>query len=261
MNLQSYEKYWHKLFKHTVFVGRKAFFLPSCHSTNELAAELIRKVEQVNGLVIYTDYQSKGKGQRGNTWESEHGKNILVSMVLEAGFVEPTEFFNLTIITSLAIQELLSEYLKDGVKIKWPNDLMYDNKKIGGILIENYIRNNVIEWCIAGVGLNVNQENFMENRAISLANICGQQFDREELTGLLLQKVEAKYFQLKRGGVKQLWKDYHAKLYWKGEIHVFQSGSKFFNGRIIGVGPTGKLKIELDEGERFFDFKELVFVR
>ena len=251
----------HKLFKHTVFVGRKAFFLPSCHSTNEVASELLSKKEQTNGMVIYTDYQTKGKGQRGNTWESDRSKNIMISMVLETSFVEPTDFFNLTIVASLAIQELLSEYLKDTVKIKWPNDLMYENKKIGGILIENYIRNNVIEWCIVGVGLNINQENFMEKRAISLANICGQQFDREELTGLLLQKVEAKYYQLKRGGVKQLWDAYLARLYWKDEIHVFQSRGQFFNGRIIGVAPSGKLKIELDEGERYFDFKELVFVR
>ncbi len=251
----------HKLFKHTVFVGRKASFLPSCHSTNEVASELLSKNEQANGMVIYTDYQSKGKGQRGNTWESEQAKNILISMILETGFVEPSDFFNLTIITSLAIQELLSEYLKDAVKIKWPNDLMYENKKIGGILIENYIRNHVIEWCIVGVGLNVNQENFIEKKAISLANICGQQFDREELTGLLLQKIEAKYFQLKRGGAKQLWAAYLDKMYWKSEIHVFQTGDKFFNGRIIGVAPSGKLKIELDEGERYFDFKEVVFVR
>ena len=251
----------HKLFKNTVFVGKKAFFLPSCHSTNEMASILLTNKQQLNGTVIYTDYQSKGKGQRGNSWESNDGQNILISIILDTKFVEPSDFFNLTIITSLAIHELLKDYLKDDIKIKWPNDLIYRNKKIGGILIENYIKQNVIEWCIVGVGLNINQKKFHEKNAVSLANICGQKFDREELTNLLLQKVEAKYFQLQKGKIKKLRKEYLANLYWKDKIHVFQSDGTFFNGRIIDVEPSGKLKIELEEGEKLFDFKELAFIK
>ena len=251
----------HKLFKNTVFVGKKAFFLPSCHSTNEIASVLLTNQQHLNGTVIYTDYQSKGKGQRGNSWESEDGKNILISIILETKFVEPSDFFNLTIITSLAIHDLLSDYLKEDIKIKWPNDLIYGNKKIGGILIENYIKQNVIEWCIVGVGLNINQKKFQDESAISLANICGQNFDREELTNLLLQKVETKYFQLQKRKIRSLRETYLANLYWKNEIHVFQSEGTYFNGRIIDVEPSGKLKIELEEEERLFDFKEVKFIK
>ncbi len=215
----------------------------------------------MNGTVIYTDYQSKGKGQRGNSWESEEGENILISIILDTKFVEPTDFYDLTIITSLAIHDLLSDYLKKDIKIKWPNDLIYESKKIGGILIETYIRQNIIEWCILGVGLNINQKKFRDENAISLADICGQRFDREELTNLLLQKVEAKYFQLQKGDIKSLRKEYIANLYWKNEIHVFQSEGSYFSGRILNVEPAGKLRMETENGERLFDFKEVKFIK
>lgn len=251
----------HKLFNNTVFIGKKAFFLPSCHSTNEIASVLLTNQQPMNGTVIYTDYQSQGKGQRGNTWESEEGKNILISIILETKFVESSDFYNLTIITSLAIHDLLSEYLKREIKIKWPNDLIFGNNKIGGILIENYIKQNSIDWCIMGVGLNINQEKFEEKNAVSLFNICGQKFDRDELINLLLQKVEGRYFQLQKGDVKSLRKDYIDNLYWKNEIHVFQSEGTFFNGRILDVEPAGKLRMELEKGERSFDFKEVKFIK
>ena len=251
----------HKLFTNTVFIGKKAFFLPSCHSTNEMASVLMTNQRQTNGTVIYTDYQTSGKGQRGNSWESQDGKNILLSMILETNFVEPSDFFNLTIITSLAIHDLLKEYLKEEIKIKWPNDLIYEDRKIGGILIENYIKQNAIEWCIVGVGLNINQKKFHEPKAISLSAICRQNFDREELIYLLLQKVEGRYFQLKKRNDKSLKNEYLNSLYWKDEIHVFQSEGEYFNGKIIGVESSGKLKVELEEGERSYDFKEIIFVK
>ena len=251
----------HKLFKNTGFIGKKAFFLPSCHSTNEIASMLLTKQEQLNGTVVYTDYQSAGKGQRGNKWESESGSNILLSIVLEADFIEPTDFFDLTIITSLAIHDLLSEYYKDGFKIKWPNDLYFNDKKIAGILIENYIKKKCIEWSIIGVGLNVNQRNFEEEMAISLGQICDQSFDREELIGILLQKVEARFYELKSGKKSRLRSDYISHLYWKDELHVFLSEGTYFNGKIANVDPSGKLMIDTENGQRYFDLKEVQFIK
>lgn len=251
----------HKLFKNTVFIGKKAFFLPSCHSTNEMASVLLTKEEQLNGTVVYTDFQSSGKGQRGNIWESEAERNILMSIILDTSFVEPSNFFDLTIITSLAIHDLLTEYFKDGFKIKWPNDLYYNNKKIAGILIENYIKQNTIAWCIVGVGLNINQSKFHEKNAISLAQICNQSFDREELINVLLQKVEGRYFELKSGNRQKLKDEYISNLYWKDELHVFQSEGTYFNGKIINVEKGGKLNMEVEDGERSFDFKEVQFVK
>lgn len=251
----------HKLFKNTVFIGKKAFFLPTCHSTNEMASVLMINKQPLNGTVVYTDFQSQGKGQRGNRWESEKAKNILISVILETDFVEPSNFFDLTIMTSLAIYDILSDYIKEGINIKWPNDMYCQGKKVAGILIENYIKQEKIEWCILGVGLNVNQTDFNEPNAVSLANICDQQFDREEIINMLLQRLEKRYFELKQGKTKKLKDEYLDKLYWKDELHVFQSEGTFFNGRIVGVDRNGKLLIELDDGERYFDFKEISFVK
>ena len=251
----------HKLFKHTVFIGKKAFFLPSCHSTNEMASVLLSKQEQYNGTVIHTDFQTAGKGQRGNSWESNEGENILLSVILDTQFLDPTDIFDLTIVTSLAIHDLLTEYYKEDFRIKWPNDIFFQDKKIAGILIENYIRQNIIEWCIVGVGLNVNQRRFQEPKAISLASICDQDFDREELTNILLLKLEKRYFDLKNGERSKLRKAYIKNLYWRDELHVFLSEGSYFNGKISNVASSGKLIIEVEEGTRKFDFKEVQFIK
>ncbi len=251
----------HKLFYNTVFIGKKAFYLPVCHSTNELAAVLISNGKAVDGTVIYTDNQLHGKGQRGNTWESEADKNLLFSIILRANFIDPSDNFLLTQITSLAIQELLSEYVKTGLKIKWPNDIVYFDKKIAGILIENYIQKGRIEWTILGIGVNINQKDFEAPDAVSLSGICGQQFNREELLGLLLQRLEKRYMELKRGNIEEICSKYLKNLYWKDEIHVYQSEEGYFNGKIRGVSPGGKLHIEVETGARYFDFKELKFIK
>jgi len=251
----------HKLFKNTGFIGKKAFFLPSCHSTNEVASMLLTKQEELNGTVVYTDYQTAGKGQRGNIWESEPEANVLLSIILQTDFIDPTDYFDLTVITSLALHDLLTDYFNSGFKIKWPNDLYFRNKKIAGILIENYIKNNTIERCIMGIGLNVNQLHFEEKIAVSLAQICEQTFDRKELTNVLLQKVEARFMALKRGKKSGLLRDYKSNLYWKNELHVFQSEGTYFNGKIVDVESSGKLKIKTEDGVRYFDFKEVQFIK
>ncbi len=251
----------HKLFYNTVFIGKKAFYLPVCHSTNELAAVLISNGKAVDGTVIYTDNQLHGKGQRGNTWESEANRNLLFSIILRTNFIDPSDNFLLTQITSLAIYELLSEYVKTGLKIKWPNDIVCFDKKIAGILIENYIQRGKIEWTILGIGVNINQKDFNAPDAVSLSGICGQQFNREELLSLLLQRLEKRYMELKRGNIDGIRANYLKNLYWKDEIHVYQSEEGYFNGKIRGVSPGGKLHLEVETGARYFDFKELKFIK
>jgi BirA family biotin operon repressor/biotin-[acetyl-CoA-carboxylase] ligase len=251
----------HKIFKGTGLIGKKALYLPGCHSTNEVAAKLVAEKKAQHGYVVYTDFQSRGRGQRGNGWESEAGKNILLSIVLDASFIDPDDIFYLTIITSLALHDTLSEFIPHGLKIKWPNDIFYHDRKIAGILIENYIQQNMIQWSIAGMGVNVNQRYFHEKNAISLTQISQQDFDRMELMELLCQKIEPRYRHLKKGQFAALKSDYLYNLYWKDEIHVFQSGGKFFNGRIKGVESNGKLRIETENDEVFFDLKEVVFVK
>jgi len=251
----------HKLFYNTVFIGKKAFYLPTCHSTNELAAVMISNNKAVDGTVIYSDKQLHGKGQRGNSWESEQSKNLLFSIILKADFIDPSDNFFLTQISSLAIHDFLTEYVKTGLKIKWPNDIVYSNKKIAGILIENFIQKGKIEWTILGIGVNINQIRFAAPEAISLSEICGQQFNREELLTLLLQRLEKRYIDLKNGKIDEIRKNYLKNMFWKDEIHVFQSDEGYFNGKILGVSSGGKLHVEMETGLKYFNFKELKFIK
>lgn len=251
----------HKFFNNTVFIGKKAFYLPSCHSTNDMAAVLIADGSAADGTVLYTDYQTEGKGQRGNYWESTAGSNLIFSVILNARFLEPSDNFQLTQITSLAIYDLLSEYLKRGLTIKWPNDIVFNNNKMAGILIENFIKQNRLEWTIVGIGLNVNQKVFDAQGATSLSVECAQLFDREELLHLLMQHLEKRYFQLKALKLQKIRNDYLKNLYWKDEIHVFQSEEGYFNGKILGVNKNGKLHVKIESGDRFFDLKEIKFIK
>jgi BirA family biotin operon repressor/biotin-[acetyl-CoA-carboxylase] ligase len=251
----------YKVFAKTAFIGKKAVFLPSCHSTNDIAALFVTEQKAVHGKVVFTDFQTKGKGQRGNVWESAQGENITFSVLLNVPFVDPADNFLLTIVASLSIHDFLSDYLRDQVKIKWPNDIMVGGRKIAGILIENFIKKSSLEWSIIGVGLNVNQAEFGAFNATSLANLCQQRFDREEVMDMLLCYMEKRYMQLKRGETKNLREHYLLHLFWKDEVHVFKTKNTFFNGCITGVSDMGKLAIETEDGTRQFAFKEVEFIK
>lgn len=251
----------HKIFTNTLFVGKKVLFLPSCHSTNSIATELLSQGQVTNGQLVITDFQEKGRGQRGNSWESQSGKNLLFSLVAEAPFLDASEGFFLNVVTSLAIADALRDYIPEGVAIKWPNDIYYDQKKICGILIENTIKNNGICNAIIGVGLNINQEKFVTANAISLRQVCNQEIDRTDFLDLLLGKFEYYYLQLKKGKMAALMQSYLRYLYWRNEIHVFRSQDGFFNGKILGTDKAGKLHVEVEDGERCFNFKEIEFIK
>lgn len=251
----------HKIFTNTLFIGRKVLFLPSCHSTNTIASELVMKGEAVNGQLVITEHQSQGRGQRGNTWEAETGKNLLFSVIVKADFLDPSEGFYLNIVTSLALTDVLNEYTYGNMAIKWPNDIYYDNKKLVGMLIENIIKSKGISYSILGIGINVNQEQFSYPNALSLKNICNQDIDREDLLSHILSRIETRFLQLKKGNLLDLKIEYLDKMYWKDEIHVFRKDDKLFNGRILGIDKVGKLRVELEEGEATFGFKEIQFVK
>ena len=158
----------HKIFTNTLFIGKKVIYLPSCHSTNSIASELVIKGDAISGQIVITDFQSSGRGQRGNEWESEEGENLLFSIIVNAEFLDPSECFMLNIVTSLALIDTLDEYVNSNIKVKWPNDIYYDQRKICGMLIENYIKSNSIKFSVIGIGLNVNQKSFSNPTAVSL---------------------------------------------------------------------------------------------
>ena len=250
------------IFPQTLFIGKNIINLPECHSTNTYAAELLAQKDLAEGIVITTEHQTAGRGQRGNNWESAAGKNLTFSLILKPSFLHVQEQFYLTIITSLAIYDLLTEFLPHELAIKWPNDLYHGQKKLGGILIENSLKNNTLEWSVLGIGLNVNQSSFSNETASSLVLTSGKEFSRSELLEKLLLRIEQRYLQLRAGARQELRKEYLSHLYWLGEPHTFRSGRETFSGKIIGVDKIGHLAVMpvLQDEVRYFRIKEITFV-
>lgn len=250
----------HKIFTNTIFIGKNVIYLPQCHSTNDIAAEMVSKDKSFEGTVVFTDNQISGKGQRGNSWEAEPGKNLTFSIILKPHFLDISEQFFLNIIISLAIHDLLLQYIGQGLTIKWPNDIFYHDNKLGGILIESSIKNNHLENVIVGIGLNVNQISFTSANAISLAIINNQSFDLKEILALLLSHIEKRYFQLKKLEFSLILKDYLQRLYWINEKHFFKA-EEIFEGEIKGVDKIGRLMIQTAEETRYFNNKEVSFMK
>ena len=145
-----------------MIIGSNLLFFENLPSTNTHAADLLKKNNLPEGTIVYTNYQSAGRGYSGNRWESEDGKNLLISIVLFPSFIKPEDQFYISMAVSLGICDFLKRYIPD-CSIKWPNDIYVNNDKIAGILIESSITGNKIEYTIAGIGLNINQEKFISD--------------------------------------------------------------------------------------------------
>ncbi|MFD2203581.1 biotin--[acetyl-CoA-carboxylase] ligase [Shivajiella indica] len=250
----------YKILANTLFLGKDIHYLTECHSTNDIAMEKIKTRELAEGSVIITDSQIKGRGQRGNRWWSEPGKNLTFSLVLQPHFLNPTEQFNLNMVISLAVWEVLSDDL-DGIKIKWPNDIYHIEKgKIGGILIENLINQKGMDYSIVGIGLNVNQEMNELPMATSFLSLTGKVWERWEIFKSLISKIEKYYLQLKQGNINELKNLYLEKLFRLNQWCSYDDGGEF-KGKIIGINKEGKLIIEKKDGSlNHYGFKEVKYL-
>lgn len=252
----------------TLFIGQNAIYVKSLASTNSYASELLRQIGLSEGSLIYTFEQEKGRGQRGNSWESEPNKNVTLSLVLHPHFLSASNQFLLTKITSLAVADVMAEifHLTDNshpIHIKWPNDIYIRDKKIAGILIENYLRESTIQHAIVGVGININQEVFYSAPgAVSLRSLIQKEYDLMECIELFCKCFEARYLQLKGNKLQKLDADYLQYLYRLNEWNAYRTASnQLFEGNIKGVSEIGKLQVEVISGEiKEFDLKEIVFV-
>jgi BirA family biotin operon repressor/biotin-[acetyl-CoA-carboxylase] ligase len=232
--------------------------MPECHSTNAEALKVLQANTQVaEGAVIITDNQTAGRGQRGNMWESEAGKNLTFSIILKPTFLHPKDQFKLNIAVSLGLYDYLTSQVTD-VKIKWPNDMMLGYQKTCGILIENQIIGQQVQSSIIGIGLNVNQRSFSLSTATSMAIKKGHSFDLNEALVELLQWIEARYLQL-RSHI-DLKAQYVAALYGAGEKRKFKSGEEVFEGVITGIDSVGLLGVSITGGKRYFDLKQIQFL-
>lgn len=247
----------------TIFTGRVALSFESLRSTNEYAHELLEKGNVIEGTTVRATFQTGGKGYATNTWESDAGKNLLVSIILKPSFLQPKHQFFLNQAISLAVADSVQLLVPESeVKIKWPNDIFCDDLKIAGILIENAVQGNTILNSVAGIGLNVNQAGFPAHlpHATSLKKISGKEADVDVVFDLLCEKIESRYLQLKNSQHAAIQKEYMKILYRVEEAGLYRSGEKIFTAKIVGLTADGKLVLETEGQHEVFGFKEVEMV-
>ena len=249
----------HKNPARTLFLGKTLEYVPECHSTNTLAAKLSREKGIMEGTIIITDHQTAGKGQQGNTWEAEPGKNLTFSLLLKPTFLLATEQYQLNKVIALGIADGLKELSAAQINIKWPNDILASGKKICGILIENSISASSIQQSIVGIGLNVNQTEFTSPKAGSLKLLMHMDFNLDNILELILLSIEVRYPQLRAGQKTKIDADYLNALYGLNELLKFKSEEKTFDGIIRGVDLNGRLQVEVNDTIKTFAVKEITF--
>jgi BirA family transcriptional regulator, biotin operon repressor / biotin---[acetyl-CoA-carboxylase] ligase len=237
----------------------KLIKLDAIDSTNDFLKALSSQEELDNFTVVTAENQTKGKGQMGAKWESESGKNLIMSILVKDFLYDNEQVFNMSVIVSLAVIETLKSLDIPGLSIKWPNDIMSDNKKIGGILIENTIKSDGRIVSVIGLGLNVNQINFGHlQQASSLKVICNVEFDKDSLSFLIIEKIKEK-IEFWETNSALFWKEYFNSLFRRGIPTPFKNlYNQNFMGIIKGVSSVGKIQILLkDDSVSEFDIKQI----
>lgn len=219
-----------------------------------------------SGTVIAAYKQTNGRGQKGNSWEAEPGKNATLSLLVKKPNLDVKEQFFLSEAVSLAVIDVLEKYAH-GFKIKWPNDIYYEDRKIGGILIEHSLDDEGILYTIAGVGVNINQQMFLSNapNPVSLIQITGKAHDMNVITEELGTTLE-RYCQFDgtREQLDNLHKRYLERLYrYDGKPHTFTTPTgTLFEATIEEIKPDGTLVMRhtLDKALHYYRFKEVGFI-
>ncbi|MFT5753942.1 MAG: BirA family biotin operon repressor/biotin-[acetyl-CoA-carboxylase] ligase [Flavobacterium sp.] len=233
--------------------------LNATNSTNDYLKNLMRKQFVDNFTIVVTNNQEKGRGQRDAEWHSEAGKNLTFSVLVRDLIMNPTDLFTLNIAVALSVFETLNQLTSKKCAVKWPNDIMADNKKIAGILIENAIQQNGEIYSVIGIGLNVNQINFnFINNVTSLKLLQSLDFNLDNVLNSLLENLKQN-ISLVRNKSDLLWKKYLENLFKKEIPTTFEDeNQQKFMGIIKGVSSVGQLQVLLeDDSIKNYGVKEI----
>ena len=228
-------------------------------STNDDA----RDEKYREGDVVWADFQTAGRGQRGHLWHSRKGENLTFSVVLEPSFVPIAEQFSVSEVVALSLVDMLAEY-GIAAKIKWTNDIYVGDRKLVGILIEHSLSSNALRRTIVGVGINVNQREFDPSipNPVSMAQLLDGELDAGGVLQCFLKHLQRNYESLREGAKVELHDRYNSLLYRKNEYYTYAlpSGEKF-RAKILGTAPSGALRLEDAEGNtKDYLFKEVEFI-
>jgi BirA family biotin operon repressor/biotin-[acetyl-CoA-carboxylase] ligase len=242
-------------------IGTEIISLATIDSTNDYLQKALSDGSVAEGLVVSAEEQMKGRGQRGTQWHSNRGHNILMSTVLYPSFLPIDKQFYLSVVMALGVAGFVRSVLPSTrVQIKWPNDILVEEKKVGGILIENSLQGNILKNSIAGIGINVlaRPETNTAWPAVCLAHF-GQVGKPGELIPVLCDWLDLFYKELKSGESESLYKEYMANLYSLRETRIFTDlgTGQNFTGSITGIDGFGRLLVAGPEGEKAYSLKEI----
>lgn len=234
--------------------------LDAIDSTNTYLKGMSVAGDAEDGLVVVAKFQTNGRGQMGTVWDSQDAKNLTFSVFKDVSFVDIAHHFYISMAVSLAVFEALNNLGIQRVKVKWPNDILSENKKIAGILIENVIKLNVITGSVIGIGLNVNQTDFTNlPSASSLLLLSGQVYDLDEVLDTILKQIDIHFNYLENGQFEMLKDRYESCLFRKNKPSTFRNAEGvLFLGYIVGISEYGNLLIRIENNIiKSFDFKEV----
>ncbi|MDR3269326.1 MAG: biotin--[acetyl-CoA-carboxylase] ligase [Tannerella sp.] len=236
--------------------------LEETDSTNRYLQQLADAVPVANESVVMAAVQTAGRGQAGNVWESEAGKNLTCSFLLYPPRLEAAQAFVLAELAALSVKHVLDKYT-EGVTLKWPNDVYHLDRKICGILIENRLLGDRITRSIVGIGLNLNQTLFRSHapNPVSLTQITGQVYDPPALLAQLRRAVRQYLRQYEAEGAENMHRQYADALYRRDGFHPYEDAAGRFDARIQCVEPSGHLILRRPDGTLSrYAFKEVKFI-
>ncbi len=228
-------------------------YLPHIESTNDFLSALLAKSEPKPGTAITADFQAAGKGRFGKKWHSEPGMNLLLSVLLTPDFLKAREVFFLNMLLSVTVCEVLQKKLpthSDRISVKWPNDILVDDKKICGLLIQNGFSGDKIQTSIAGLGLNVNQTQFEHFpgglQPVSMSILAGKNLETRDLLFEVIQELFQNFEDAREN--REEFRTRYLSL-----LHGCHSVLQFQNRTDINFKMLGKVVDIDDSGKALFD--------
>jgi BirA family biotin operon repressor/biotin-[acetyl-CoA-carboxylase] ligase len=232
------------------FSGLNVILIPEVDSTNNYATGLLSDENIAEGTIVLTFRQIRGRGHGKNVWDSQDFMNLTFSLILYPRFMHASRQFLLSQVVSLGITGFLKSKTS-GVTIKWPNDILINEMKVAGILIENCISGNLLQSSVIGIGLNLNQEHFPDHlpRAISLAGITGENYQPDHSLKEVVKEIFMWYDHLKNNRIDYIQEQYMEHLFRFGKKSLFRADDGLFEATITGVDEYGQLLLQKINGQ------------
>lgn len=245
-----------------IYKAGNLIHISETESTNHYLQILAQSEKLADETVVLTDIQTAGRGQMGNAWESEPYKNLTFSILYYPKQLPANQPFVIAELAALCVKRTLDKYVSN-IKVKWPNDIYWNDKKICGILIENSLSEGLISQSVIGAGVNLNQEKFVSNATnpVSLRQITGKTYDRLEV----LKVLQATFHEIRKllelNGSACVHREYEESLYRLGDYHLYRDKNGDFEARIHHVELSGYLVLERRNGEfSKYAFKEVSYL-